>query len=139
MVTNSPAGFNAAYVIFTSRRYNLTGYQVYRFNRYGGGTMMASTPLNDGEITERLAQLSGWQRSGDTITKTFKMNSYMAGLVFASAIGTIAEGMDHHPDMHIGWKKVTVSYSTHDAGNKITDKDFNAAAAIEALPYKPEF
>ncbi|MBI5671142.1 MAG: 4a-hydroxytetrahydrobiopterin dehydratase [Chloroflexi bacterium] len=100
---------------------------------------MARTPLTDSEITERLAQLPGWQRSGDTITKTYKLNSYLAGLAFASAVGTIAEGMNHHPDIHIGWKKVTVSYSTHDAGNKITDADFNAAAAIEALPFKPEF
>lgn len=100
---------------------------------------MARTPLTDDEITERLSQLPGWQRDGDMITKTYKLGSYMAGLVFASAVGTIAEGMDHHPNIHIGWKKVTVSYSTHDAGNKITDADFNAAAAIEALPFKPEF
>ena len=101
--------------------------------------MAARTPLTDSEITERLAQLPGWQRDGDTIKKTYKLNSYLAGLAFASAVGTIAEGMDHHPDMHIGWRKVTVSYNTHSAGNKITDTDFNAAAAIEALPFKPEF
>ena len=101
--------------------------------------MAARAPLTDSEITERLAQLPGWQRDGDTIKKTYKLDSYLAGLAFASAVGTIAEGMDHHPDMHIGWKKVTVSYNTHSAGNKITDMDFNAAAAIEALPYKPEF
>lgn len=100
---------------------------------------MARTPLTDSEITERLAQLPGWQRSGDTIAKTYKVSTYLAGLAFASAVGTIAEGMDHHPEIVIGWKKVTVSYATHDAGNKITDADFNAAAAIEALPYKPEF
>ncbi len=100
---------------------------------------MARTPLNDSEISERLAQLPGWQRDGDTITKTYKVDSYLAGLAFACAVGTIAEGMDHHPDMVIGWKKVTVRYTTHSAGSKITDTDFNAAAAIEALPYKPEF
>ena len=100
---------------------------------------MASIPLTDAEIIERLGQMPGWQHDGDTIKKTFKVDSYMAGLAFAAAVGTIAEGMDHHPNITIGWRKVTVSYSTHDAGNKITDKDFNAAAAIEALPYKPTF
>lgn len=100
---------------------------------------MARTPLTDSEITERLAALPGWQRDGDNLTKTYKFSSYLAGLAFATTIGTIAEGMDHHPDMLIGWRKVTVRYNTHSAGSKITDMDFNAAAAIEALPYKPEY
>jgi 4a-hydroxytetrahydrobiopterin dehydratase len=94
-------------------------------------------PLSDDEITARLAQLPGWERADDTITKTYKLERYMAGLAFASAVGTIAEGLDHHPDILIQWRKVTVTYYTHSAGNKITHKDFDAATAIEALPYKP--
>jgi 4a-hydroxytetrahydrobiopterin dehydratase len=58
-------------------------------------------------------------------------------LAFASAVGVVAEGLDHHPDILIGWRKVTVSFSTHSAGNKITSLDMEAAAAIEALPYTP--
>jgi 4a-hydroxytetrahydrobiopterin dehydratase len=100
---------------------------------------MASVPLTDGEIIERLAALPGWRRDGDKIVKTYKLPSYMAGLAFASAVGTLAEGLDHHPDITIGWKKVTVSFTTHDAGNKITAKDCGAAAAIEALPFKPDY
>jgi 4a-hydroxytetrahydrobiopterin dehydratase len=95
-------------------------------------------PLADAEIVERLGQLPGWERDGDRIKKVFKLDSYMAGLAFAAAVGVIAEGLDHHPDILIGWRKVTVSFSTHSAGNKITDVDIEAAAAIEALPYKPK-
>lgn len=91
--------------------------------------------LTDAAISEALTKLNGWQRDGDTITKTFELPSYMAGLAFASAAGTIAEGFDHHPDMQIGYKKVTLAFSTHDAGNKITQKDIDVATAIEALPY----
>lgn len=96
-----------------------------------------SQPLSDAEITTALKDLPGWERDGDTITKTYKLERYMAGLAFASAVGTIAEGLDHHPDILIQWRKVTVTYYTHDAGDKITQKDVNAAKAIEALPYKP--
>jgi 4a-hydroxytetrahydrobiopterin dehydratase len=94
-------------------------------------------PLTDADITQRLSKLPGWERSGDTIKKTFKLDTYLAGLAFASTVGTIAEGLDHHPDILIGWRKVTVTFSTHSSGNKITHKDVDAADAIEALPYKP--
>ncbi len=58
-------------------------------------------------------------------------------LAFAAAVGVTAEGLNHHPDLAIGWRKVTVSFTTHDAGNKLTEKDFAAAAAIDALGYPP--
>lgn len=96
---------------------------------------MPSIPLTDAEIAERLRDLPGWQRDGDRLTKTYRLDKYMSGLAFACAVGTIAEGLDHHPDITIGWKTVTVAFTTHDAGHKITVKDCDAAAAIEALPY----
>ncbi len=96
---------------------------------------MPSTPLTENEIAERLRQLNGWQREGGMITKTFTLDSYTAGLALAAAVGVIAEGLNHHPDLHIGYKKVTVSFTTHDAGSALTDKDFAAAAAIDGLNF----
>jgi 4a-hydroxytetrahydrobiopterin dehydratase len=92
-------------------------------------------PLADDEITRRLSALNGWERDGDKIRKVFSLDSYLAGIAFASAVGVIAEGMDHHPDMLIGWRKVTVSVNTHSSGNKITPTDFQLAEAIEGLGY----
>ncbi len=94
-------------------------------------------PLDDNEIKAHLSNLDAWEREGDTIKKTYKFERYLYGLAFASTVGTIAEGLDHHPDILIQWRKVTVSVNTHSAGNKITVKDFQLAEAIEALPYKP--
>jgi 4a-hydroxytetrahydrobiopterin dehydratase len=94
-----------------------------------------TTALNEAEIIERLQGLKGWERDGDRIKKTFKLDSYLAGLALATAIGTVCEGLDHHPDMVIGWRKVEVSFTTHDAGSKLSAKDFEAAQKIEALGY----
>ncbi len=91
--------------------------------------------LAEAEIIERLAKLNGWERDGDTLTKTFQLDSYMAGLALATAIGTVCEGLNHHPDLMIGWRKVTVSLTTHDAGNKLSTLDFAAATRIDALGY----
>lgn len=97
--------------------------------------MSATTPLTDAEITERLTTLPGWEREGNTITKTYVMDTYMTGLAFASAVGTVCEALNHHPDIFIGWKRVKVSFTSHDAGNQLTERDFRAAAAVEALGY----
>jgi 4a-hydroxytetrahydrobiopterin dehydratase len=100
---------------------------------------MAYTPLTEAEIAERLTKLSGWQTDGTTISKTFTFDKYLEGTAFASAVGVVCEGINHHPDMHIGYKRVSVSFTTHDTGNTLTDKDFDCATAIEALRYpKPK-
>ncbi len=96
---------------------------------------MAVTRLNEQEIAARLATLSGWERDGMVIRKTYPMETYMTGLAFASAVGTVCEGLGHHPDILIGWRRVVVSFTTHDAGNTLTENDFNAAAAVERLGY----
>ena len=93
--------------------------------------------LNDEEIRERLARLNGWERVGDTIRKSWRTDSYLAGLALATAIGVLSEGLDHHPELVIGWRRVNVSYCTHDAGNRLSHKDFDAAEHIDALGYPP--
>lgn len=95
---------------------------------------MARTPLTDAEIATALASLPGWEHSGDSLTKTFKLAKYLDGLTLATEVGQLAEQMDHHPMIVIGWKRVTITFSTHDAGNKVTEWDVKAAAAVEALP-----
>jgi 4a-hydroxytetrahydrobiopterin dehydratase len=97
--------------------------------------MVARQALTQTEIEARLLSLKNWQVDNMTLKKTFPMESYMAGLAFAAAVGTICEGLDHHPDIHIGWRRVTLSFTTHDAGNLLTEFDFRAAAAIDALGY----
>jgi len=96
---------------------------------------VARTILTEAQIAERLPQLNGWQIEGMMLKKTFQMETYMAGLAFASAVGTVCEALDHHPDIHIGWRKVTVSFTTHDVGNVLTESDFRVARAVDGLNY----
>ncbi|NDJ60327.1 MAG: 4a-hydroxytetrahydrobiopterin dehydratase [Chloroflexi bacterium] len=97
---------------------------------------MAITPLSDAEIDARMTKLDGWTRTDMIISKTFTLDSYLAGPALATAIGVICEGMNHHPDnLSIGYKQVEVSFTTHDVGNVLTASDFDAAEAIDALNY----
>lgn len=91
--------------------------------------------LSQQEIAQALETLTNWELDGDTITKTYKFENYLAGLAFATTAGTIAEAHNHHPDMAIGYRKVTLTFTTHDSGNKITQKDIDVARSIESVGY----
>lgn len=67
------------------------------------------------------------------MSRTFAFPSYLAGLEFANAVGREAERQNHHPDIVIGYKKVTVTTTTHDAGNTVTGRDRALAEAIDTL------
>ncbi len=64
--------------------------------------------------------------------RTFSFDSYAAGIAFVVRLGFAAEARDHHPDLHVGFRKVKVAWSTHDAGG-ITALDTEMAARAEAL------
>jgi 4a-hydroxytetrahydrobiopterin dehydratase len=88
-------------------------------------------PLDETRIAERLATLSGWERSGDEIVQTFELPSFPEAIAFVTRIAERAEAANHHPDLDIRYRKVRVALSTHDAGG-LTDQDFDLAAEIEA-------
>ena len=88
--------------------------------------------LSPDEVASALAGLKGWRSSGSEIEKLYEFPAYKDGLVFACAVGYIADGMDHHPDLTVGYRKVKVVLSTHDAGG-ITELDVRLAKRIETL------
>ncbi len=90
------------------------------------------TPLSDIEIQRALGALPGWSRKHETIAKSYHFATFPAGIAFIAQVATIAESMEHHPDIDIRYTKVHFALSTHDAGG-ITQKDFALAAAIEEL------
>lgn len=91
--------------------------------------------LTDSQINDHLKTVSEWTRDGDTISRKFTLKSFPAALMFASTVGHLAEAADHHPDILIQWKHVTLTFSTHSAGG-LTDKDFALARQIDTLPMK---
>jgi len=74
----------------------------------------------------------GWQRNGDSITRTFTLPGFPDAIVFAAATGNLAQRADHHPDILIQYKKVTLTLSTHSAGG-LTAKDFALAGEVNSI------
>ena len=88
--------------------------------------------LNDSEIDERLGGLDGWERSGDAIVKEFDNGDFKGSVEFVNRLTPVAEEMNHHPDLEISWKTVTVTITTHSEGG-LTDGDFALARRIDSL------
>jgi 4a-hydroxytetrahydrobiopterin dehydratase len=74
-------------------------------------------------IATRLTAAPGWTRDGDALSRQFVFASFPDAIAFVTRLAFDAEGADHHPDVTISYKRVTVRWSTHDEGG-ITDKDF---------------
>lgn len=89
-------------------------------------------PLADHEITERLDALDGWTRDGDAITKTFA-HTYHECVHLAMYVAAKAREVGHHPDIHITWQRIRFDITTHDAGHRLTAKDFALAADIDRI------
>jgi 4a-hydroxytetrahydrobiopterin dehydratase len=89
--------------------------------------------LGNEEIEAKLADLSGWERRGEAIVKSFERGDFVGSVKFADALVAPAEEMGHHPDLEISWDTVTVTISTHSEGG-LTAADFELAAKIDALP-----
>ena len=87
--------------------------------------------LSKSEVSERLKKLKGWRLDADTIKKEFQFPSFPKAIKFVNKVAEIAEQADHHPDILINFRKVTLSLSTHDEGG-ITQKDFRLAEQLEA-------
>ncbi len=66
------------------------------------------------------------------IRRTFDFKDYYAGIAFVNAVAWIAHREDHHPDLAVGYDKVTVTFSTHSVGG-LSENDFICAAKIDAL------
>ena len=88
--------------------------------------------LSPTEIENRLKKLSGWTRDGDAIRKQFTFAGFAQAIAFVNKLAPVAEAADHHPDILINYKRVTLTYSTHSEGG-LTDKDFAGAAAADRL------
>ena len=90
--------------------------------------------LGDRQIKARLGKLDGWGiNARGELENTFVCSGFPQALMFAVAVGVLAEAAQHHPDILIRWNKVTLSLTTHDAGG-LTDKDFALAKQIDGLP-----
>lgn len=88
--------------------------------------------LSQPEAEVRLRDLPGWALDGSAIRKQFVFGDFPEAVRFVQRLVPGAEAADHHPDVLINYKRVTLTYSTHSEGG-LTEKDFAGAKMAESV------
>jgi 4a-hydroxytetrahydrobiopterin dehydratase len=87
--------------------------------------------LTENEIVAGLKKVPGWKREGGEISRLYTFSGFITAMAFVNHVAGLSESMDHHPDILVQYKKVTLTLSTHSAGG-LTDLDFILAEKIDA-------
>ena len=93
--------------------------------------------LSDDHAAKLLEQLPDWKIADGKLKRTFKFKNYYESMAFVNATAWISHHEDHHPDMEVGYNRVTMYYITHSAGG-LTENDFICAAKMDALLPVPQ-
>lgn len=95
--------------------------------------MTRPTALPEADIAAFLARHTGWRVEHGLLVRTYEAPSFLEVMRFVQHVAKLAEAADHHPDIDIRWRKVTLRFVTHDAGNAITALDVQLAAECDAV------
>ena len=88
--------------------------------------------LTDAEIAARMPSVPQWTREADRLSRTFTFATFADAVAFIVRIGFDADAADHHPDIAVHYRKVTLTFWTHSEGG-LTDKDFGGAQAADRV------
>jgi len=88
--------------------------------------------LSREDAEARMRELPGWTLDGNAIRKQFVLRDFPQAVDFVTRLVPGAEAADHHPDILINYKRVTLTYSTHSEGG-LTAKDFDGAKMAERV------
>ena len=86
--------------------------------------------LSEPEITAALESLPNWQRQGEELIRTVRCDTFRDAMALVNRVADAAEAADHHPDIAINWRRVTITLTTK-ASHGLTAKDFSMAAVID--------
>jgi 4a-hydroxytetrahydrobiopterin dehydratase len=62
----------------------------------------------------------------------YRTRDFGSALSLVNAVGAVADELNHHPDVQLGWGTVTFHLSSHDVGG-VTERDLGLALRIQQL------
>ena len=75
----------------------------------------------------------GWTVQQNALNRDFQFDDFVGAFGFMAKVALLAEKADHHPNWQNVYNRVSISLTTHDAGNIVTDRDVALATAINTL------
>ena len=75
---------------------------------------------------------SDWIEHDGALERTYELPSFREAIAFVGRVADLAEEANHHPEIAISYRKVTLRWTTHSAGG-ITDRDYELARRSDAV------
>jgi 4a-hydroxytetrahydrobiopterin dehydratase len=93
--------------------------------------------LDDAALPALLAEVPDWHVNKEGINarleREFVFRDFHETMEFVNALAFMVHREDHHPDLAVGYRRCTASWTTHSAGNRLSANDFICAARADAL------
>ena len=77
--------------------------------------------------------LSMWIEQDHSLQRRFRFADFKAAFAFLTEVAVEAERLEHHPWFSNEYNVVAFRLRTHDADNNVTARDYELAAAIDAI------
>ena len=74
-----------------------------------------------------------WKEENNKLKRTLTFKDFKQAMAFMSQVAEVAEEKNHHPWWSNVYNKVEIELTTHDAGNTVTEKDYNLAQKIDQI------
>lgn len=76
--------------------------------------------------------LEEWSEIDGALERAFELPTFADAIAFVNRVAELAEAEDHHPEIRIDYRRVTLRWWTHTAGG-VTDRDRELAEASSRL------
>jgi len=99
---------------------------------------MTIDKMDDTSIAGRLSKHPQWKLTQNHIRRSFVFSDFIEAFGFMTQVAMLAERANHHPEWSNVYNQVDIALTTHEA-NGLTERDFDLAGEIDALPLTGNF
>jgi 4a-hydroxytetrahydrobiopterin dehydratase len=89
-------------------------------------------PLDGAIVATWVAAHPEWRVEESHLVRQVRTTDYPSSVRLLQAQVALAEGLDHHPDVTLGYRRVRFEVWTHDA-DALTQLDLDYAEGLEAI------
>lgn len=89
-------------------------------------------PLDEEEVARQLRDLPAWTGDVRGLHRDVRAPDYRTAVRVVVEVADVAEEVDHHPDVHLGWRALRIDLVTHDRG-AVTQLDVELAHRVEEV------
>lgn len=102
-------------------------------NLTGKHCIHGAPALDHAAIAALLPLVAGWEIENDRLVRSFELRDYHETIEFVNALAFMVHAQDHHPELTVRYRHCIVAYTTHSAGNAVSENDFICAARANAI------